>query len=116
VEYLLALPPFPWAFEKTLLREAMAGHLPESVRRRPKTPLSRDPLVEMLQRPEAAWLDHVRWGEEIGRYVNRSALVPLSGEKNSEAARVAIRPLCLNFWLQSARRVRYNLFAEVRNG
>ena len=40
VEYLLALPPFPWFFEKTLLREAMVGCLPERVRRRPKTPLS----------------------------------------------------------------------------
>jgi hypothetical protein len=27
-----------------------------------------------------------------------------------------IRPLCLNFWLQSVRKVRYNLRAEVRNG
>ncbi len=26
-----------------------------------------------------------------------------------------VRPLCLNFWLQSARKVRYNLRAEVRN-
>jgi asparagine synthase (glutamine-hydrolysing) len=116
VEYVLALPPFPWAFEKTLLREAMAGHLPESVRRRPKTSLSRDPLVEMLQQPESAWMDQVRWSEEIGRYVHRSALEPLSRQRNSEAARVAIRPLCLNFWLQSARQVRYNLPAEVPNG
>src|SRR4029077_9736515 len=44
VEYLLALPPFPWFFEKALLREAMIGCLPESVRRRPKTPLAGDPL------------------------------------------------------------------------
>lgn len=116
VEYLLALPPFPWAFEKTLLREAMAGHLPESVRRRPKTPLAGDPLVEMLQRPEAAHVDRVEWVGGIDRYVDRTALAPLRGEKDSEAARAAIRPLCLNFWLQSVRRVRYNLFAEVRNG
>jgi hypothetical protein len=26
-----------------------------------------------------------------------------------------VRPFCLNFWLQSARKVRYNLRAEVRN-
>src|ERR1700736_3236972 len=44
VNYLLALPPFPWFFQKLLLREAMAGRLPEMVRMRPKTPLRSDPL------------------------------------------------------------------------
>jgi asparagine synthase (glutamine-hydrolysing) len=116
VNYLLALPPFPWAFQKTLLREAMAGRLPETVRRRPKTPFTDDPVVDQLRRPESAWVDHVQLSDEVGRYVNRSALGPLSTEKNSESALMAIRPLSLNFWLQSAQRVRYNLLSEVRNG
>ena len=30
VNYLLALPPFPWCFNKMLLREAMAGRLPRT--------------------------------------------------------------------------------------
>ncbi len=59
VDYVLALPPFPWSFEKTLLRKAMIGRLPERVRRRPKTPLAGDPVVEMLRRPGAAWVDQV---------------------------------------------------------
>lgn len=116
VEYLLAIPPFPWAFEKTILREAVAGRLPESIRQRPKTPLAGDPLIEMLQRPETSWIDQARWDEEIGRYVNLPALPALSRETNAERAGVLIRPHCLNFWLQSLRRVRYNLVAEVRNG
>jgi asparagine synthase (glutamine-hydrolysing) len=116
VNYVLALPPFPWAFEKTLLREAMVGHLPESIRRRPKTPLAGDPFVEILQRKESAWLDQPHFGDEIERYVDRSALPTLCGERDSERAAVAVRPICLNFWLQSARRVRYNLNAEVCNG
>lgn len=115
VNYVLALPPFPWAFEKTLLREAMVGHLPENIRRRPKTPFAGSTLVEKLKRPEASWIDHANWCGEIERYVDRSALPRLSGEENSERADVAIRPLCLNFWLQSARRLRYNFQAEVRN-
>jgi len=116
LNYVLALPPFPWTFEKTLLREAMVGHLPESVRRRPKTPLAGDPFVEILQRKESAWLDQPHFGDEIERYVNRSAIPALCGERDSQRADVAIRPLCLNFWLQSVRRVRYNLSAEVCNG
>ena len=40
VNFLLAIPPFPVIFDKTLLRHAVAGRLPESVRTRPKTPLA----------------------------------------------------------------------------
>jgi asparagine synthase (glutamine-hydrolysing) len=39
VEYVWGTPPFPWRYDKHLLREAMRGRLPETVRRRPKTPL-----------------------------------------------------------------------------
>jgi len=116
VEYVLALPPFPWAFEKNLLREAMVGHLPESIRRRRKTPLAGDPLKEMLQRPDAARIDQAHWTEQIDCYVNRSALPMLHMERNSGRAGAAIRPHCLNFWLRSARGVRYNLTVEVCNG
>jgi asparagine synthase (glutamine-hydrolysing) len=116
VDYVLAIPPFPWAFEKTLLREAMVGHLPESIRLRAKTPFGGDPLVESLKRPDAGWVDRTPWSKEIERYVNPSALPALHAEGNSERANVAIRALCLNFWLQSARGVRYNLSAEVSNG
>jgi asparagine synthase (glutamine-hydrolysing) len=116
VEYLLAVPPFPWAFKKTILREAMAGRLPEDIRQRPKTPLAGDPLTEMLRRPEAAWIAQARWDEEIGRYVNLGALPPLIHERDAERASVLIRPRCLNFWLQSLRRVRHSLVAEARKG
>jgi asparagine synthase (glutamine-hydrolysing) len=115
-EYLLALPPFPWFFEKNLLREAMVGCLPESVRRRPKTPLAGDPLAEWLKRSEPNWLTEAPWSEETSRYVSRSAMVPLIGAGEKDELSAAVRPLCLNFWLQSVRRVRYNLSAEARNG
>jgi asparagine synthase (glutamine-hydrolysing) len=116
VEYLLALPPFPWFYEKVLLREAMVGRLPESVRLRPKSPLAGDPLVAQLRKPGAEWVDHVAWSTEMEQFVDRSALAPLKGIEVSEKADMLIRPVCLNFWLQSARRVRYNLHAEASNG
>jgi len=115
VEFLLALPPFPWFYEKVLLREAMAGRLPESVRRRPKTPLAGNPLFEHLQKPGAEWVDHVDWCAEMNQFVDRSALTPLI-EAKAPQTDLLIRPVCLNFWLQSARRVRYNLHAEASNG
>jgi len=116
VEYLLALPPFPWFFEKNLLREAMVGCLPESVRRRPKTPLAGDPLAEWLRRSPRDWVSEGPWSEEASRYITRRAIPPLNGAGESEELQAAVRPICLNFWLQSVRRVRYNLSAEARNG
>ena len=116
VNYLLAIPPFPWTFQKQLVRAAMSGHLPETIRQRPKTPLAGDPLMEMLQRSDAAWVDHARWSEQIERYVNLAALPLLNGQRDSECANMGVRAHCLNFWLQSATGVRYNNYAEARNG
>lgn len=115
VNFLLALPPFPWFYEKMLLREAMAGRLPEKVRLRPKTPLAGDPLVQHLQKRGMDWVDDIHWNPKMEQYINRSALQRLAGQKISEQADMLVRPICLNFWLQSARRVRYNLHAEVGN-
>jgi len=50
VEYLLAIPPWPWFLQKRLLREAMAGRVLDSVRLRPKTPFPGVPLLLHLQR------------------------------------------------------------------
>lgn len=116
VEYLLALPPFPWFFEKMLLRRAMVGRLPETVRLRPKTPLYIDPLAARLNQQGTEWLDQVCWDGELSQYVSTSALLPLARQADAEQALSSMRPVCLNFWLQSARRVRYNLHAEARNG
>jgi asparagine synthase (glutamine-hydrolysing) len=117
VNFLLALPPFPFFFEKKLLRDTMTGRLPEDVRLRPKTPLSGDPLSQSLQKnvtTTARW-NQVHWNMDIGRYVNRAALLPLLDSSDPEQISVNVRPFCLNFWLRSARPVLYNLRAEVRN-
>ena len=113
--FLLALPPFPLFFEKKILREAVTGRLPESVRTRRKTPLAGSPLVEHLRKSQAGWMGRVEWSEEMDSYVNRSALPTLEAQANLANAQSSARPFCLNFWLQSARKVRYNLRAEVRN-
>jgi asparagine synthase (glutamine-hydrolysing) len=115
VNFLLALPPFPYFFEKSLLREAAAGRLPESVRTRRKTPLEGDPLSRHLELSGTKWLDELDWTADMDAYTDRRLLQPFQNEPNAEQLHSNIRPLCLNFWLQSARKVRYNLGAEVRN-
>jgi asparagine synthase (glutamine-hydrolysing) len=115
VNFLLALPPFPLFFEKQLLREVVAGRLPENVRTRRKTPLAGSPLLTHLRQTQAGWMDKMDWDAQMDSYVNRTAHASLRNETSSERAHSDVRPLCLNFWLQSARQVRYNLRAEVRN-
>lgn len=115
VDFVLGLPPFPWLFNKTILREAMVGRLPEEVRMRPKTPLAADPLALALQHHGTSSLDRVDWTEEARQFIDPSALEPLAITKGEELS-VRLRPLCLNFWLQSVRRPRYNFLAETRNG
>jgi asparagine synthase (glutamine-hydrolysing) len=116
VNYLLALPPFPWFFQKMLLREAMTGRLPERVRVRPKTAFQGDPLSEQLKRTGAGRLKSMSWSTDLDRYVERAALVQPHGKMNPEQASVNSRPYSLNIWLQIARRVRYNIHAEAGNG
>jgi asparagine synthase (glutamine-hydrolysing) len=49
VRYLLAIPVFPWAYKKYLLRKSMYKKLPETVRLRPKTPVLRDPIQAKIR-------------------------------------------------------------------
>lgn len=116
VNYLLALPPFPWFFQKMLLREAMAGRIPETVRMRPKTPVQSDILSEQFRRSGAERLNQMHWSKDLNRYIARSALQAPHGKMNAEQMSNSLRPYCLNIWLHSARRVRYNIHAEASNG
>jgi len=116
VNYLLALPPFPWFFQKMLLREAMTGRLPETVRMRPKTPVQSDTLSEQFRRTGIERLKQMHWSKDIDKYIDRSALIPPHGKMNPEQLSNSLRPYCLNIWLQSARRIRYNMHAEAKNG
>ena len=116
VDYLLALPPFPWFFQKMLLRAAMAGRIPERVRQRPKTPLPGNPVSEQFRRTGAAQLKQMPWSPHADRYIQRSALTPPHGKMNAEQIDSSLRPYCLNMWLQTMQKVRYNKHAEASNG
>jgi asparagine synthase (glutamine-hydrolysing) len=101
VEYLLAVPPMPWCFDKTILRLATCGALPEAIRRRPKTVAVGDPLVALLQGPEAAWVDRFVAAPGLHRYVDRRRVPGVCGEREAGAVWTNLRPLCLDQWLRS---------------
>src|SRR5205814_753519 len=96
VNYLLAIPPFPWFFEKILLREAMAQRIPERLRMRRKTPLAGDPVSAQLQKTGAERLNQIPWSEDSDRFMERSALVPLDGEMSAQQIRTHLRPYCVS--------------------
>src|SRR6266403_6115260 len=103
VDFLLALPALPWCSDKELLREAARGILPDAVRLRRKSPLLADPLIALVQQPESAWVDSFEGVPELGRYVERRLIPKVFGEKEAWTAWIHLRPLSLNFWLQSRK-------------
>jgi asparagine synthase (glutamine-hydrolysing) len=114
VEYLLALPPFPWFFQKKLLREAMTSKLPERVRIRPKTPFHGDPLLAHFQRRDIDWVNQTPMSAELDTYINRSALLMLHGNMDPDQIILGTRPHSLNFWLQSVRSSQSTSRVETR--
>ena len=116
VNFLLAIPPFPWFFQKTILREATVGQLPERVRTRPKTPLEGDPVSAQLRLSGTELFKEMYWSTYLDQYIVRSALVAPHVEMNREQLSLSLRPYHLNIWLQSALRVRYESGGETRNG
>jgi len=94
VEYLLAIPAFPWAYKKRLSRKLLAGKLPREVLLRPKTPLSEDPAAVKFRLNATEWTTKARLDGRICEFVDPTGLV------NSRDGREQFRPFCLNLWLQ----------------
>lgn len=105
VNFLLALPTVPWCCDKELLRRAARKVLPEAVRLRRKSPLPAEPLPALLRRPESAWVDRFEPVAGLEQYVIQSRLPGVFGTKDAWTAWINLRPLSLNFWLQSQRRL-----------
>lgn len=67
LEFLLSVPPVPWARRKLLMRRAMRNRLPRAVLERRKAPLAQSPLVEPLSRHG---LPDLSPGGPLARYVD----------------------------------------------
>jgi asparagine synthase (glutamine-hydrolysing) len=97
VRYLLRVPALPQFANKSLLREAMRGKLPECVRMRPKTVLAEEP-----RHLYADWVHRDNTpGPQLARYVDRTKVMRLLPElRSAEGATLEIRLIALNHWLQ----------------
>jgi asparagine synthase (glutamine-hydrolysing) len=96
VSYLLAIPPFPWCYRKTLIRRAMRDSLPQEVLRRAKTPLQEDPLMTRLSKVGIASVRSLNLDAKTWEYIRREKLAIFCDTMRIED----LRPYCLGVWLR----------------
>jgi len=94
VRYLLAVPPLPWCVNKYLPRTAFCGILPEPVRRRRKSSLMGNPVLELWREAATALLVNFHPRPELAQYVVAEAI------QGPDEMEVNLRPHSLNLWLQ----------------
>ncbi len=94
LEFMLSVPPIPWARRKLLLREAMRDRLPSEILTRRKTPLVRSPLREAIA---IHGLPALSGRDPLRRYVDENRLpagLPTEDELDS-----VLRVHALDHWL-----------------
>ena len=96
VEYLLAIPVFPWAFKKRLERKAMRGKLPNEILRRKKTPVPEDATTSKILENANKRLRSETLDDKILEYFTPAKLSNSCDRIGVEEA----RPYCLSLWLK----------------
>jgi len=97
VDYLLSIPAIPWCTRKYILRRAMKDRLPAAILRRPKTPLTSDPVLQLMRRAGVRWRDHFEVTPQLSRFVNLSSRS--TAEETPNALWANLRVFALNHWL-----------------
>lgn len=97
LEFLLSVPPVPWARRKLLLRRAMRDRLPRAVLERRKAPLAQSPLVEPLSRHG---LPDPSPGGPLARYVDVRQLPTAAACPASDLNRL-LAVQALDHWLSA---------------
>ncbi|HKO96942.1 MAG TPA: asparagine synthase-related protein [Pyrinomonadaceae bacterium] len=101
VSFLLNIPSLPWCFDKALLRISTKPDLPETIRKRSKTLIVRDPILVRVEKPEWQLTDYFRPVPMLSNYVDVQKIDKADWLRSEHAIWMHVRPLSLNFWLQS---------------
>jgi asparagine synthase (glutamine-hydrolysing) len=96
VKFLLAIPTFPWAYRKTILRRAMAGQLPDKVRLRKKKPLSIDPVVAKVRKQGQDWCAKRPLEGRVRDFVVPNSIKSFCDTMDAEE----MKAWCLDLWLK----------------
>ena len=101
VRFLLRLPTLPWCANKEIARRAMRNRLPESILRRPKRILARDPL--QLHEKRGNWRPQ-SFGtpaEEMREFVDWPKFLERGRYQRVADLWADCTPLGLNLWLKN---------------
>lgn len=67
LQFMLSMPPVPWAYRKLVMREAMRSRLPAAILTRDKTPLSADPMPVVMH---GRSLPPLQSAEKLARWID----------------------------------------------
>jgi asparagine synthase (glutamine-hydrolysing) len=113
LRFLLRVPPVPWCMEKTLLREATRGMLPEEVRTRPKTPFLGDSIKFFTENKKWSPVPLPEAPAELRKFVDWERLSTTLATAVGSSLWVSLRPISLFYWLKAKavvneKRIRYS--------
>src|SRR5437660_152584 len=99
-QFLLRIPPVPWAMDKYLLRRSQIGILPDEIRLRPKTPVLQDVLL--LHASSGKWNPSAIGPSPslMQDFVSWSKLIECLKQLPNESLYLHLRPLALSRWLE----------------
>ena len=112
LQFATRTSPLPWFVDKLLLREAMRGILPETIRKRRKTKGRLSALRALV--PHGMYAEAEEWAKipALSRYINQQQLLqhlasiregkPRSNDRRVNGLKEIELPLCLGFWFKSA--------------
>ncbi len=105
VEMAMSLPPSPWCVDKRILREAGRGLMPESVRKRRKTPVSGNPRHRSVKPASVVWQRLRRRVPAVEAFVDpdRVSATLAHHEERGLTGRLdssARLPINLAYWMQ----------------
>jgi asparagine synthase (glutamine-hydrolysing) len=95
LEFMLSVPPVPWARQKLLLREAMCGRLPDEVLARTKTAFWGSTIAQPIR---THGLPPLSRGGRLSAYVDVEALPVGTPPENDLDRIVAVH--ALDYWLE----------------
>jgi len=104
--YLFAIPELPWSMDKYLLRASLRGMLPETVRKRPKTPLRANPLIAAFRKHGLGTPQPVLVSSRLCDFINSNSIPVLAPDSSPEQFWINSRVLSLNCWFQSQEQTR----------
>jgi len=104
IRFLLRVSPVPWCTDKEIVRRALRGFLPDSVRLRRKSPLARDTTPDLLKRRNQ-WWESVPAAPGSEQYIQWESL-PRPSDVSRDQAWFYVSTVGLNLWMTAQSELR----------